>query len=227
MPPPTLELEVRPPAVVPPPAPPALLSREVSLQREAPGVPPRPRASEVSSSFHVARPLTDTDPDHADLDQAARRPRVVRVAPVWRRAGAWLIDATLLLLIVWGFLWMATGLVHRASPSRQRGLDWLAETLLAYASVWVPALGLFSLITVGYLALFTALGGQTPGKRLFRLQVVDSSGAEPSIFRSAVRALLALASGLLVLMGFLLVLFDRRRQTLHDKLARTFVICQN
>ena len=30
----------------------------------------------------------------------------------------------------------------------------------------------------------------------------------------------------LVLMGFLLVVFDRRRQALHDKLAHTYVICQ-
>ena len=83
------------------------------------------------------------------------------------------------------------------------------------------------MITVGYLALFTALGGQTPGKRLMGLQVVDASGAEPGILRSALRALLALGSGLMVLMGFLLVLFDRRRQTLHDKLAHTYVICQS
>jgi uncharacterized RDD family membrane protein YckC len=131
-------------------------------------------------------------------------------------------------LILWGFLQMASGLVHRGSPpSRPGGLDWLTETLLVYARVWIPALGLFSLITVGYLALFTALGGQTPGKRLLGLQVVDANGDEPGLLRSALRALLALGSGLMVLMGFLLVLFDRRRQALHDKLAHTYVICQS
>jgi uncharacterized RDD family membrane protein YckC len=220
----------------PPPAEPAraeaplsILSRELPMQQEEPLQPPL-RASSPPS-FRVARPLPDTDPyiteteAPGESDAVSAALRVVRVAPVWRRAGAWLVDATVLFAIVWGFLWMATGLVHHAPPSRQSGLDWLAETLLAYGKVWVPALGLFSLITVGYLALFTALGGQTPGKRLFRLQVVDSTGADPSIFRSAVRAVLALGSGLLVLMGFLLVIFDRRRQTLHDKLARTFVIC--
>jgi uncharacterized RDD family membrane protein YckC len=222
----------------PPPQPPSILTRELPLGREALDRSTRVRPTEIKPSFRIARPLPESDPgttqarsaDRAAVAEPETRPlpRVVRVAPVWRRLCAWLVDSALLLLIFWGFLLMASGLVHRGSPpSRQAGLDWLTETLLAYASVWVPALALFSLITVGYLALFTALGGQTPGKRLLRLQVVDASGAEPGIFRSALRALLALGSGLMVLMGFLLVLFDRRRQALHDKLAHTYVICQS
>jgi uncharacterized RDD family membrane protein YckC len=212
-----------------------MLARELPLQREAHDRSTRLRDSQVSSSFHIARPLPDPGFHEAHrvahADDAAPEPgqplRIVRVAPIWRRLCAWLVDAALLLLILWGFLWLATGLVHRGSLSRQEGLDWVAETLLSYASIWIPTLGLFSLITVGYLALFTALGGQTPGKRLLGLQVVDASGAEPGILLSALRAFLALGSGLLVLMGFLLVLFDRRRQALHDKLAHTYVICQS
>jgi uncharacterized RDD family membrane protein YckC len=39
-----------------------------------------------------------------------------------------------------------------------------------------------------------------------------------------VRAALAVASGLLGLLGFFFVLVDRRGQALHDKLAGTFVV---
>ncbi len=212
------------------------------MQREALDRSMGLRATGVMPSFRVARPLPDSDPGTAQTPPIAPHanrsavtdpalglpPRVVRVAPIWRRTCAWLIDSVLLLVIFCGFLLMASSLVHRgAAPSPQAGLDWLTEGLQVYARVWVPAVALFSLITVGYLALFTALGGQTPGKRLLGLQVVDASGAEPGILRSGVRALLALASGLMVLMGFLLVLFDRRRQALHDKLAHTYVICQS
>ena len=214
-------------------APPSILSRELSMQHEAPGSV-LARSSESGSSFRVARPLPPEDsspPSQSvrgvlDAARATPPPRVAKVAPLWRRSCAWLVDAAVLLVILWGFLWIAAGLVQRGSPSRQTGLDWLAATLLAYGKIWVPSLALFSLITVGYLALFTALGGQTPGKRLLGLQVVDANGDEPGILRSAMRALLALGSGLLVLMGFLLVVFDRRRQALHDKLAHTYVICQ-
>ena len=237
MPPQVPPVEVRQALIdAPPPQPPSILTRELPMQREALDRSTRVRPNEFKPSFRIARPLPESDPGTvqahdrtAAADTETRPlPRIVRVAPVWMRACAWLVDSALLLLILWGFLLMASGLVHRGSPpGRQAGLDWLTETVLVYASVWVPALGLFSLITVAYLALFTALGGQTPGKRLLGLQVVDASGAEPGILRSALRALLALGSGLMVLMGFLLVLFDRRRQALHDKLAHTYVICQS
>jgi uncharacterized RDD family membrane protein YckC len=214
----------------------SMLSRELPIDREAPGGRIRSRTSELGPSFRIAHPIESLEPEGVTASGADRMsgsetegrpvPRVVRVAPVWRRLSAWLVDSVLLLAIVCGFLWMAAGLVHRGVPSRQAGVDWLSETVLALSGVWLPALALFSVITVGYLALFTALGGQTPGKRLLGLQVVDANGDEPGIPRSALRALLALGSGLLVLMGFLLVVFDRRRQALHDKLAHTYVICQ-
>ena len=96
--------------------------------------------------------------------------------------------------------------------------------MLAYSKLIGPALGLFALLTVVYLALFTALGGQTPGKRLLGIKVIDANGQGPLPTRAVLRAILALGSGVLMLMGFFLVLFDRRRQTLHDKLAGTFVV---
>jgi uncharacterized RDD family membrane protein YckC len=53
---------------------------------------------------------------------------------------------------------------------------------------------------------------------------VDDSGAAPGPARALVRAALALVSFALFLAGFWLALFDRRGQTLHDKLTRTFVV---
>lgn len=147
-----------------------------------------------------------------------------RVAPVWRRAGAWAVDLLLLSGMLAGFLWLGAGLVHHGPPSRESGIDWLAETTLAYAKLLPPAAGLFALLSVAYLAVFTALGGQTIGKRAFGLQVVDARGRDPGLLRSGVRSLLALGSGALMFMGFWLVVFDRRRQALHDKLVGTYVV---
>jgi uncharacterized RDD family membrane protein YckC len=146
------------------------------------------------------------------------------VAPTWRRLLAWVADLAALALLAGVFLWGATKMVHHGTPSRQSGLDWLAETLLAYRQLWVPGALLLAVLSVLYLTLFTALGGQTPGKWLLRLRVIDRTGACPSPLRSAVRAALAVASGLLGLLGFFFVLVDRRGQALHDKLAGTFVV---
>jgi uncharacterized RDD family membrane protein YckC len=151
-------------------------------------------------------------------------PRIVTVAPLWRRILAWLVDASLLMAILFGLLWLGKAIVAHGPPSRLDGLDYVAETLWSYEKLWIPAGALCVLLSCGYLALFTALGGQTPGKRLLGLSVIDRAGDSPGVVRSGARAALAVVSGVLMLMGFFLVLVDRRRQALHDKLAGTFVV---
>jgi uncharacterized RDD family membrane protein YckC len=155
---------------------------------------------------------------------AARATRVATVGPLWRRLLAWTVDASLLGAILVGLLALAKSLVSHGPPSRLDGLDYLAETLWAYQRLWQPAALLCGVLCAGYLALFTALGGQTPGKRLLGLSVIDRRGEPPGLWRSGARALFALVSGVCMLMGFFLVLVDRRRQTLHDKLSGTFVV---
>lgn len=69
------------------------------------------------------------------------------------------------------------------------------------------------------------LFGVTPGKLLLELRVVDARiGGPPSWPRAIVRYLGYLVSALPLGLGFLWVLIDRRKQTFHDKLARTRVI---
>jgi uncharacterized RDD family membrane protein YckC len=164
-------------------------------------------------------------PRTAAVQQEARpAQRIVTVAPLWRRVLAWLVDASLLLAILFGLLWLGKAIVAHGPPSRLDGLDYVAETLWSYEKLWIPAAALCVLLSSGYLALFTALGGQTPGKRLLGLSVIDRAGENPGVVRSGARAALAIVSGALMLMGFFLVLVDRRRQALHDKLAGTFVV---
>jgi uncharacterized RDD family membrane protein YckC len=171
-------------------------------------------------TVQVPRPV-DAAPTRATGDAA---PRIATVAPLWRRVLAWTVDAALLTAILIGLLLLAKSLVAHGPPSRLDGLDYLAETLWSYQRLWEPAALLCGVLSVCYLALFTALGGQTPGKRLLGLSVIDQRGHPPGVWRSGLRALFALVSGLFMLMGFFLVLVDRRRQALHDKLSGTFVV---
>ncbi len=69
------------------------------------------------------------------------------------------------------------------------------------------------------------LFGTTPGKLLLELRVVDArTGGRPSWPRAIVRYIGYFVSALPLGLGFLWMLFDRRKQTWHDKLARTRVI---
>jgi uncharacterized RDD family membrane protein YckC len=144
------------------------------------------------------------------------------VAPLWRRLSAWCVDLVLIGTVSFLFFYAAAAMVHRDLLGP--GFDLLAEPSRATGLLWLFGLLLFALLTLLYLALFTALGGETPGKGLLGLRVIDRWGQAPSAGRSVARAVLALGSAAFALTGFFLVLFDRRRQSLHDKLAGTFVV---
>ena len=118
----------------------------------------------------------------------------------------------------------------------------VAGTIL-FAFVEIPALGL--LITLPYYVGFTYKLGQTPGKKLLGLQVVDAEGATPNLNRVVLREVIAKSvpsmliiagtfsifflvagyiTGTIVMLGYLWIIRDRRRRGLHDYIAGTFVV---
>ena len=90
------------------------------------------------------------------------------------------------------------------------------------------------LLNGGYLAIFTAAGGQTIGKMLTGIRVVpvqpdDDEGFDRftqrvSLGAAVLRATAYLVSLLPVGLGFAAILFDAERRALHDRLAETRVI---
>lgn len=66
--------------------------------------------------------------------------------------------------------------------------------------------------------------GQTVGKTVLGVQVITSHGERLPWGRSIVRYIGYVISGLLLSLGFLWIVFDPKRQGLHDKLAGTYVI---
>ncbi len=94
---------------------------------------------------------------------------------------------------------------------------------------FLSALTMVSVVSVVYYAVPTALWGQTFGKWLVGTKVVGPDGQAPGWGRAWLRAVVALVADLLsnLIVGVLdplWLLWDRRRQTLHDKAAGTVVI---
>jgi uncharacterized RDD family membrane protein YckC len=146
-----------------------------------------------------------------------RDPRTVRARPagLLRRLAAWMVDLGLISGVCATFL---TGAMLVIAP-RDLGL---VKGLLAVA---LPAALLLSVLAFVYGSLFGFLfQGRTPGRALLGLRLVNEQGTAPGPGRALARAALALVSFGLFLSGFWLALFDRRGQTLHDKLTRTFVV---
>ncbi|MBC7365075.1 MAG: RDD family protein [Candidatus Aminicenantes bacterium] len=81
------------------------------------------------------------------------------------------------------------------------------------------------IISLLYFVLFFRLKAQTPGKKLFRLKVIDLEG-KPQLgwYQCFERAHGYVCSGLFLSLGFLQVLWHKSGLTMHDKIADTTVI---
>ncbi|MDP9865038.1 MULTISPECIES: RDD family protein [Streptosporangium] len=96
--------------------------------------------------------------------------------------------------------------------------------------VRVPVQHTFLAALIGFLYywLLTAFwNGQTLGKKLFGLRVVDDSGRRVGVGQAAVRELVAWLLYATCCLGWInlaFILFTRRKQAIHDIAARTLVV---
>ena len=83
----------------------------------------------------------------------------------------------------------------------------------------------FLLVFWLYSWLLTGLRGQTVGKMLLGIKVIDEEGNVPGLGRAALREILGkLISFVVLYLGFLWIAWDRQKQGWHDKIAHTYVV---
>jgi uncharacterized RDD family membrane protein YckC len=102
-------------------------------------------------------------------------------------------------------------------------------TKMPNREAWVKALLvlLWFLLQSGYFAIFEAVwNGQTPGKRLTRLRVIEDSGRPITVYAAVARNLLRIVDSLPVLYGVAIVsaLFSAQSKRLGDYVAGTVVV---
>ncbi|MCX8088780.1 MAG: RDD family protein [Meiothermus ruber] len=131
-----------------------------------------------------------------------------------RRLLAGLIDLGVLAGLQFGIVRAATALFPPTYP----GHYFSTEGLILF--------GLFSpLAWFTYAVLPLSRSGQTLGKELMGLWVVNLAGQHPTLWQAFVRESLGRWLNAMVLnLGLLLVLWDRDHQALHDMVAETFVV---
>lgn len=84
---------------------------------------------------------------------------------------------------------------------------------------------IISLLPYFFFAYMLAQYGWTPGKRVFKLSVIDTHTRYNLTFTHAlIRETFKVISGLVFFLGFLWVLWDPDKQTWHDKLANSAVL---
>ncbi|MDP6822474.1 MAG: RDD family protein [Dehalococcoidia bacterium] len=81
------------------------------------------------------------------------------------------------------------------------------------------------LILLGYLILFTGIRGQTPGKMVAGIIVVDDEGHVPGVAVAIPREMVGrLVASAALGLGLAWISFDPKRQGWHDKIAGTYVV---
>ena len=82
------------------------------------------------------------------------------------------------------------------------------------------------LIYVAYHALGDSriFNGATLGKKIMGLKVVDENFEILEVSQSVKRAVSKIISWWIILLGFIVIIFSKRKQGFHDRIARTLVI---
>lgn len=117
-----------------------------------------------------------------------------KYAGFWRRVGATLIDVII--------LGVATGFT--------RGNQ--AASLIAFV------------FQVAYYVWMNGTYGATVGKMVFKIKITKENGGKISYNDALIRVLGSFLSGIALGLGYLWVIWDPKKQSWHDKIAKTIVI---
>ncbi len=138
------------------------------------------------------------------LDQTPDTEPQIRFAGFITRFLAWFADGVILSLAGW-ILSMVTGM-HLFDV--RGGMFWFGD-----------------IFTFGYFIVMEAGPGQgTFGKQFLRIKVVDENGERISYRTSLIRSLSKILSAVLLLIGYFMIIFDVKKQGLHDRIAKTYVV---
>lgn len=148
-----------------------------------------------------AAPLSDVGPGAGE-------------APVyvgfWARVGASLIDTVIIMVVSVPLLVIVYGWDYFGSQKFLHG-GW--DFFVSYV---LPAV---------VVIVFWVYRAATPGKMAVSAKIVDAkTGGKPTVAQWVIRYIGYFVSTLVLLLGFIWVAFDKRKQGWHDKMAGTVVV---
>ena len=129
----------------------------------------------------------------------------MRFASLFQRSLAFLIDIMLIIIAV-----MMLSIPIKYAPSAM-------QLLMAVA--------IFPLIFL-YFILLEHLTGQTIGKKIMKIAVINQHGKKPTIKQAVIRNILRIIDSLPIfyILGVLLILLTKQKQRLGDIIAHTIVV---
>ncbi len=148
-------------------------------------------------------------------NQPAHSAETLPKAGFWIRVGAALLDSLAVAILQFTLTLLLNFLVRNVGNGT-------SEFQVALGTI----ISLFTIaVSVGYYVFFTGYCGQTPGKMAVRIKVIRTDGSDLGYGRAFFREVVGkFVSGILLMIGYLMVAFDNQKQGLHDRIADTYVI---
>lgn len=138
----------------------------------------------------------------------------LKISSFWRRAAAALID-----IIILGILVVLVEIVITKAWKSAFGDSYDSENNMYYLVLLAPFI-----IAWGYSIGFETDEGATLGKQALGIKVSLPDGSQPSFLRLTARWLLHGLSIAILGIGFLMALWTKKKQALHDILTGTLVV---
>lgn len=141
----------------------------------------------------------------------------------WRRAMAFSIDkiilffTSLFILVIGALALSISFLTHYRDMLPERFEEITVTFVLIYLLMTV-------FISMFYFIYFHGAAGQTPGKMIFGLKVVQSTGEQMTFGLAFLRWVGYIISAVVFYLGFIWIALDAKKRGWHDKIAGTVVI---
>jgi len=104
----------------------------------------------------------------------------------------------------------------------------IPSTLLQIGLVWATGLASLSyviaLASILFIIYMEGIKGGTPGKLILDMRVVNEKGAYIGFVNALLRYFGKILSGLILGIGYFMIGWDAKKQGLHDKIAKTYVV---
>ena len=133
------------------------------------------------------------------------------LAGFWRRFTASFIDGILIVLVTipLSYLYFGPAYFDENTPTFFGPVDFIINYILPFIIV----------------IAFWKIKSATPGKMLLGIKIIDAKhGGQPSTGQFIGRYLGYILSTVVIFLGYFWMLWDKRKQTWHDKLASTLVV---
>jgi len=132
-------------------------------------------------------------------------------AGFWKRFAAFFIDM-LILVVLGGLAGGILGFLYGASTGTAEGAEFVGQ-IAGILAGWI------------YYAAFESSAKQaTLGKMALSIKVTDMDGNRIGFGRATGRHFAKIISGIILLIGYLMVAFTQKKQGLHDMMAGCLVV---